>query len=336
MTFTPPMLAVKSKHDFSHYAEDGSWVAQPKLDGIRVIVNKDKFGDVTIYSRTGKDLSLKFPQITSWFQDHDGVDFTVDGEIVVVKEMARLKTRGSSYSMPVPIVDFEATQSIVNSLAPRAVAVTEAKDHDVQFWAFDILDTSGVDMTDKDYSIRISTLHIVLNLGSHPGPVSMTQGITFDFKQLYDDYTEIGGEGIILKSTNSHYFPGKRRAKTWYKFKEEDTYDVIIVGFQKGLGKYEGSLGAIEFGAYTPDYGAGIKYIGKCSGMTDDMRSEIWFNQGAYLGKVIEIKSNGLVGSGEYGSPRHPQFLRVRDDKLAINCDIEQFINPSYKPGEIT
>ena len=82
------------------------------------------------------------------------------------------------------------------------------------------------------------------------------------------------------------------------------------------------------FGVY--DYDGKLVYIGKCSGMTDEER-ERWTK---YLAErknstplqVIEIKSNDLVGSGKFRTPRHPQYLRVRTDKYPADCKIDQFL----------
>ena len=40
---------------------------------------------------------------------------------------------------------------------------------------------------------------------------------------------------------------------------------------------------------------------------------------------VIEVKANELVGSGDYRTPRHPQYVVRREDKLPETCTMEQF-----------
>lgn len=127
----------------------------------------------------------------------------------------------------------------------------------------------------------------------------------------YLTYCENGGEGAILKNPLAPYRTGltrnERPTQTWYKIKKFDTVDVQITGFQAGQGKYTGLIGAIVF--VNPVTGI----IGKCSGMTDEQRID--FTQrskaGNMFGDWMEIRYFGLT----VGTPRHPQFVRLRPDR---------------------
>lgn len=46
--------------------------------------------------------------------------------------------------------------------------------------------------------------------------------------------------------------------------------------------------------------------------MTDEEKEEVWKYRKKYLGKIIEYKGM-LVGSKDL--PRHPVYLRMREDK---------------------
>jgi len=98
---------------------------------------------------------------------------------------------------------------------------------------------------------------------------------------------------------------------------------VVYEGYE-GTGKHTGRLGGLKFGAYLPD--GTFKKVGRAGGgFNDAEREEIWNNLDSYLGRVIEIKCNETVGSKEYRTPRHPQFLNWRIDKEPLACTMEQF-----------
>ena len=143
-----------------------------------------------------------------------------------------------------------------------------------------------------------------------------------DFLNIYDQVTARKIEGAILKHRNGLYVPGGRPNKTWYKIKRDQEFDVVVMGYTEGNGKYDGMVGAIEFGTF---HEGEFVRVGRCSGMTMAERQDITDHKDEYLGRVFVVKSNDLVGSGEYKTPRHPNFLYFRDDKLATDCSRDQF-----------
>jgi hypothetical protein len=92
----------------------------------------------------------------------------------------------------------------------------------------------------------------------------------------------------------------------------------VIVGFTKGNGKYENrAVGSVWFGQYK---GEDLVIRGKCAGMDDELRIDMYQNPAKYKDRVMEIKAAPPVpGSDSY---RFPQFrnLRDEDDKQAKDC----------------
>jgi ATP-dependent DNA ligase len=179
----------------------------------------------------------------------------------------------------------------------------------------------------EPFSTRVKLLSDVLT-GEFPSIFQNTVMEEWDDSTI-DELWEAGIEGAILKNVNSVYIPGKRRANTWYKVKSELTADVVVVGFTEAnegkTGKFAGKIGAIRFGAYTVE--GVLVEIGQCSGMSDAERDR-WTeirDMEDITPRVIEVKYNDLVGSGEYGTPRHPQFKTERVDKRPEDCLMEQF-----------
>jgi ATP-dependent DNA ligase len=157
---------------------------------------------------------------------------------------------------------------------------------------------------------------------------------------MYESVLLKGGEGLIIKD------PGGPYGKRWTKIKKLGTYDVVIIGYQEGSGKYREMIGAVRFGIYK---NGKLVEVGKCSGMDDgDVRwittggvsgtpnrdgswiipisndqpegSRAWFslNRDKLLGTVIEVKGNGLTAHGKI---RHPRYVRLRPDKAPQMCN---------------
>jgi ATP-dependent DNA ligase len=225
----------------------------------------------------------------------------------------------------VAVADFNQTMRIMGSGPDKAIARQE--ETKVRFCAFDLIEIEGVSLVNEPFSTRVKLLTDVLT-GEFPSIFQNTVMDEWD-DSVIDELWEAGIEGAILKNVNSVYIPGKRRANTWYKVKAELTADVVVMGYTEAkegkTGKWLGKVGALIFGAYNDQQE--LVEVGQCSGMTDAERDR-WTEIRDMVDttpRVIEVKYNDLVGSGEYGTPRHPQFKTERLDKRPEDCLMEQF-----------
>ena len=119
-----------------------------------------------------------------------------------------------------------------------------------------------------------------------------------------------GKEGIILKQLDAIYTPGKRNAGI-LKIKEELTLDLLVVGVERGEGKYEDTLGCIRVRERS-----GLEH--SISGMTDDERKAWWNNPSAILCEVVEVKAMKRLPNG---SLREPRYKFIRHDKTIEDID---------------
>lgn len=124
----------------------------------------------------------------------------------------------------------------------------------------------------------------------------------------------VGGEGVVVKNIKGYDtdFVKVKRVKTW---------DVIIMGFTEGKGKYSTVIGAIRYGAYKDGK---LVEVGKCSGMTDSERAMFAASPQTYIGRVIEVRGQEIDSKGGI---RFPAFQRIRDDKFPEECLIEGLVD---------
>jgi len=318
-------------------------VAERKIDGHRALLHFGKhltrayLTSRRISIKTGEfaENGLKVPQIivpADKYAQKRGLGYTVlDGEIVIPGE------------------PFEAVQSVLGCKPGKAI-MRQEKGPKAVFKVFDILFYGNVDVRVLPWVERRS-LFVNRILGDRRVArlgVSLKSEFIHEEEVLYGtDHSRIfnrivaeGGEGLVLKDPQAIY------GKGWTKWKKEETYDVVIMGFTEGNKKLRGMFGAVRFGAYKD--GALVE-IGKCSGMPEgecfyvndagdtvapnspgcllkplyedgqEPGTRAWFhaNRERLIGSVIEVECKGLTKKRKL---RHPQFFRIREDKLAAQC----------------
>lgn len=296
----PDML---EKLDLTKYA------MEPKIDGWRILVKiESNPQNADAWTRTGHDAMPKLfkpiGQLEGFARQHS-ISFVLDCEAVAIRDDGT--------------PDFNFTSRVLGSGVDIArIKQTEAGLF-ISLMAFDILEVDGSDIRHMPWDVRRDVLSAtIFKLYDFCGTKERSFVRLIDTSEATDDWhthwTELWSEGSILKLRNAPY-AGKRH-KSWLKWKKNPTEDVVLIGFKPGEGKYEGQVGALEFGQYLLGMGTASSR-GFCSGMTDEMRQKIT-NDGAILfGSVFEIKHNGILANGGF---RHPQFIRFRNDKAPEEC----------------
>ena len=102
------------------------------------------------------------------------------------------------------------------------------------------------------------------------------------------------------------------RSDALLKVKKMQDIDLPIVGFEEGRNKHKNTLGA-----FLVKYKNNIVKVG--SGISDEIRKEVWNNQDKYKGITIEIQyfEETSNAKGEF-SLRFPVFIDFRYDKPFI------------------
>ena len=124
-----------------------------------------------------------------------------------------------------------------------------------------------------------------------------------EIKKTHDDFVSEGYEGAMIKFIDAPYNFG--RGFEVMKLKAFHDVDLVIAGLLEGTGKHEGKLGSFQVVYNGVDVQVG-------SGLTDELREEIWRNKSSFLGRMIEVRYQEETPDG---SLRFPTFVCFRSDK---------------------
>jgi len=288
---------VKDQNHLDRLICNTNYAAQEKLDGMRAIIHICKDG-LRIFSRSAgvEDptrplektsslphlASLRFPQL---------VGTILDAEILA------------------PGIDMVAMPGAIHS---KQVGTTNGL---VKAFVFDVLRYNGEDISSRPLHQRIDVLESLRTRIRSPHIAFLPWAFTsIDKKKLYEDVLKRGGEGIMLKRLDATYCQGGRPANNWFKAKKSMTIDAVIVGFTKGLGKYNDRIGAVRFGQYQDGK---LVELGQASGMTDADRLLMSKYPEQFVGRVVVIKGMQRLNSGAI---RHPIFGGLHSDKKPNEC----------------
>ena len=232
-----PMLSAISENGIP---KGNSWEYEPKWDGFRTLVFRD--GDeVALMSRGGRPMTRYFPEMLAPFRKLREPKLVLDGELVVVGANG---------------LDFGALQQRVHPAESRVRMLSEATP--AWFIGFDLLAEGSDDLRKTPLGERRTRLEKLLK-GVKP-PIFLTP-YTRDAKtaeEWFEKFEGAGLDGIIAKSWDGSYVPGKRQ---WVKIKHQRTADCVVIGWRKTA---DGStLGALLLGLY--DEKGEIHYVGHTS-----------------------------------------------------------------------
>src|SRR5216683_5897652 len=175
-----PMLATLAEHPFS----DPNWLFEIKWDGVRAQARIEN-GALAVRSRTGVDITKRYPELASLPEAFAARQAIVDGEIVA------LDARGHS--------NFERLQERMHVRAPTENLVSQIP---VVYLAFDLLYCDGYDLREAPLLERKQLLQRLLHASERfrYSDHQLEQG-----KELYELEKETGLEGIVAKRVDSPY-----------------------------------------------------------------------------------------------------------------------------------
>ena len=274
------MLAHKYNEDKADYPA----FIQPKLDGVRCIIQLNDKGEVYAYSRTGKPwLNIKhiLKDLKPFFDQQP--DVILDGEL---------------YNHDLRD-DFEQIISLVRKQKPTAYMRSKAKKL-VQFHCYDYIET----VMNQPYGYRMNQL-VTSDMYSYCVKYVETKLVNSQESAniVHQQNLKAGYEGSILRLDKAYQ---QKRSYNLQKFKDFHDTEATIIGYVDGKGKRTGTLGkfimrddeGIEFGC-PPGKGYTYKDL-----------ANMLNNIGDYIGQRATFTYFERTKANSY---RHPLFKTIRN-----------------------
>lgn len=263
-----------------------------KLDGIRCLAVVRHGSHPVLYSRQGKvftglkDIENELSDIAK----RHNYEFVLDGELLIRDRKGVPSKEQYKRTMKIVTSDREKKPGIV-------------------FNAFDIVSIESFDTHTcfTPYYLRRQRLETLLEqtISVKPVPVLYYGADTGKIKELVDEQRAMGHEGVMINLADAFY--AFKRTNNLLKVKIMQDADLKIIDVKEGDGKFRGTLGALIV-----DYKGTPTGVG--SGLTDDIRREIWAHKDQYIGRVAKIRYfEETEDKAGVKSIRFPVFEEIRE-----------------------
>lgn len=269
-----------------------------KLDGVRVLAIAQTDGQVTMYSRNGKE-----------FHNFNHIAQQI-GQVV--------KTVGIPEAM---VFDGEVVSASFQALMRQVQRKSNADAKDATLWLFDMIplkdflkgyyalpqEERTADVTDF-VAVNQAAMANVQVLESEIVDLDTTEG-TARMAEINKTALANKFEGILIKDPVAPYVTDRDVA--WLKMKPWIEVTLEVIDFEEGTGKNAGRLGALVCAG--KDDGKNIR-VNVGSGLTDDERSDIWANRAMVRGQLVEVRADAvtIAEDSDTYSLRFPRFKTFR------------------------
>jgi DNA ligase-1 len=319
--FRPFMLAhplEETRVSLDDYAAEWKW------DGIRVqLVHAG--GQTRLYSRTGDDISMSFPDVAEAFRTK-GV---LDGELLV---------RGEAQGSGLEVTSAASFNALQQRLGRKNVTAKMMGSYPAFVRLYDALFDGDEDLRELAWEQRRPRLEAFAE-DLDPERFDVSQLIEAEsFEELEDlrlNARDVAIEGIMLKRRDSPYVAG-RRTGLWYKWKRDPLIaDCVLMYAQRGSGKRSSYYSDYTFGCWTGE--GELLPVGKAYfGFTDEELKWLdrWIRAHTVqrFGPVREVEKSLVLEvafDSIHLSTRHksgvamrfPRISRIRIDKPAAEAD---------------
>jgi DNA ligase 1 len=294
-----PVFSCQLAHDSANHESkvQGSRLLEVKLDGVRVITIVYPSGHVDQYSRNGKEL-VNFPHIKEQFSRHAKYlqePMVFDGEVMSssFQDLMKQVHRKSDVQSNDAVLNLFDIISLREFKAGKGTVTQRERTNALKIWHDPL----------KEFMPNVTVVgQELVDLDSRVGQAR--------FKMINTQAVAGGYEGIMIKDPDAVY--ECKRSVAWLKLKPFIEVSLTVVALEEGTGKNAGKLGALV--CEGNDDGKFIR-VNVGSGLTDSLREDIWQDQMAVLGQVVEIRADAATrnqDSEDVFSLRFPRFLRFR------------------------
>ena len=268
--------------DVREEPEGKQWRIERKFDGTRMIAHVDD-GHVRLTNRRGVDKTKTFPELQELGKEVKG-SAILDGEVVVFR-------KGKD--------DFKSLVERDHVKDSKKIRGLE-RSHPARYIVFDIVKRNGEDVRKLPYAEREQIIDKLIDKKGY------VQRVT---KTTVAKARKEGAEGVVFKDVTSPYVEG--RSKHWQKYKFKQEADVAVVGWEPGMGKRKGKIGALKIATWDGKNKT-FRNIGKVgTGFTNQDLVEL--TKKAKAGKPFVIRVQYLK-RGSQGALREPTYIAERTD----------------------
>ncbi|HXD30431.1 MAG TPA: non-homologous end-joining DNA ligase [Pyrinomonadaceae bacterium] len=281
------------------------WLHELKFDGYRMLCRVER-GKVRVWSRNGKEWTVKFP--------------------TVINAIKQLKVSSAMFDGEIMIVDAQGRSSFQKLQRAMAKSITKGFVYEV----FDLLHLDGFDLTRVPLKKRKELLKELC--GEKRDLIRYSEHLEGNGDAFFKRACEYGIEGIVSKLANSTY--ASTRNRNWLKVKCNKEQEFIIVGYTASSKGMPG-FGSLVLAVYEKNK---LVYSGRVgTGFTIQSRTEIQKQLDKIARKASPLSSMpnepdlrkavwtepklvAQVAFAEWtddGVIRHPSFQGLREDKKA-------------------
>ena len=211
------------------------WSYEVKWDGYRTLALKDG-PRVRLFSRNLKDVTGAYPSVVRTLGELKAPNALVDGELVAIDDEGR----------------------------PSFQALHHQSAHTVVYYAFDLLQIAGRDLTREPLDLRRQ----LLAAAAQGTSILVSEPLPGTPAQIEKAVRELGLEGVVAKRRSSRYEAG-RRSDAWLKVRFSRRQEFVVGGYKPANAGFDSVL----VGYY--DRGR-LHYAGKVrAGFTPHARAEL-------------------------------------------------------------
>ncbi|MET0365485.1 MAG: DNA ligase D, partial [Sphingobium sp.] len=305
----PPFQPVQLASLVDHVPPGDRWLHELKYDGYRTLLAVGG-GEGRAYTRSGLDWSDRFAGLIADAVALDVESALIDGEAVVI--------------MPDGRTSFQALQ-----------AALKGDPEKIDYFAFDLLELNGEDLTQRPLGERKEMLAVLLGKGK--GHLRYSDHIVGRGEELFESFCNAGLEGVISKRADARY--SGSRSGSWVKTKCIRRQEFVIVGWtpsdkqrgfrslllginDKGSLRFAGKVGTGFTGDEIERLMEIMAPLEQKMPTVDAPRAAV---RGAHWLKPRLVAEVAYIEFTEEGVLRHPSYLGLREDKKpeAVVLEVE-------------
>lgn len=285
-----------------------------KYDGLRAQIHLKK-GEAKIFTRRLEDVTKQFPDVKAYIEENvDAENCIIDAEVVGIRENGE-------------VIPFQQLSKRIK----RKYEIEKLRNEiPVEVRPFDLIYLEESLMS-QPYRVRWEKLEEIIGENNK---VKLADRIVTsqeaDVNKMQQESLGQGHEGVMMKSLDAEYKPGKRVGYMVKLKPVMETLDLAVIGAQWSEGRKSGWLGRLKLGCWNKEKQE-YEMVGRMSsGLTDKQLEEITERLKPLIKSedgrdvelrpevILEVEYEEIQDSPTYESGyalRFPRLKQFRDDK---------------------